>query len=456
MNDYIKRLSAFFGIDEEDVVDVDSSLIEKGKVTVFATLRPNFPACPKCGAPDPHRHGNRRITLNNSVIAGIAVEYVVTIQRYRCRECHAVYKDEYSLYSRGDGISKGVKLAIIKDLATLQSYTEIARRYGVSVTEVMLIMGSLKDLPRLTLPRVICVDEFHFTKGRRKNPNGDYPFVISDPEDGTIIDIVESRRMETLREYFRKIPEAERKMVEVVVTDMNDTYRAIIGEFFPKAVHVVDHFHVMKLFSEAMMTVRKRVMKAEKAASNEPGYRTLKNRWRLFQMDKSSLTKIRKADKADGVVYTGWDIVSEALDRWQDLGETFDVKQEFFEFSKRRKKPGEAASWVPFFAQKLSHRTVPEIQAIGKTFANWGKEIAAAYTPDKDGRYYSNAVAEANNNVIQTLMDVGYGYRDFARFRNRVLMINRSPEAVARRKAAKEARKNGKEKAKNRQDSRPE
>lgn len=36
------------------------------------------------------------------------------------------------------------------------------------------------------------------------------------------------------------------------------------------------------------------------------------------------------------------------------------------------------------------------------------------------------AVAEANNNTIQTLIDVGYGYGNFERLRNRVLYINRN------------------------------
>ncbi|MBR0301612.1 MAG: transposase [Bacilli bacterium] len=38
----------------------------------------------------------------------------------------------------------------------------------------------------------------------------------------------------------------------------------------------------------------------------------------------------------------------------------------------------------------------------------------------------TNAVAEANNKTIQTLIDVGYGYGNFERLRNRVLYINRN------------------------------
>ena len=37
----------------------------------------------------------------------------------------------------------------------------------------------------------------------------------------------------------------------------------------------------------------------------------------------------------------------------------------------------------------------------------------------------SNAEAEATNNVIQTYSDSGYGYRNYNRFRKKVLYINR-------------------------------
>lgn len=444
-------LSELFGVDEEDVVHVDTVIPDKGICFIYAYLKAKCPACPRCGEPNPHRFGPATITVNNSVVVGLKTTYVARIQRYRCRKCHAVYKDSYSLYGKGRKISRVLESSVISQLSVSQTYTSIARLLGISVTEVINIMDSLPRQPKLTLPRVMCVDEFHFTKGRKKDILGDYPFVISNPYDGTIIDIVGSRRIEALREYFRRIPEHERRNVRIFVSDMNETYRLIKREFFPWAIHVVDHFHVMKLFSEAMMAIRKRAMNAEKDADHDAEYRLLKGHWRLFQKDKSSLTKIAKVIKRTGEVYTTWDLVEECLGKYPDLGEMFDMKQEFWEFSKKRKKPGDAASWVPWFAQKLSHSLIPELQRIGKTFGNWLQEIINAYTPGEGGEYYSNAIAEANNNAIQTLMDAGYGYVNFERFRNRLLMINRSEEAVARRKAIREAKKrrlDEKEKAK--------
>ena len=42
------------------------------------------------------------------------------------------------------------------------------------------------------------------------------------------------------------------------------------------------------------------------------------------------------------------------------------------------------------------------------------------------GFFLSNAIAEANNDNIQTLVDVCYGLNNFERSRNRILYINRN------------------------------
>ena len=42
---------------------------------------------------------------------------------------------------------------------------------------------------------------------------------------------------------------------------MNDTYRYVHNTYFKNSVHIVDHFHIVKLFTEAIQTIRIRIMK---------------------------------------------------------------------------------------------------------------------------------------------------------------------------------------------------
>lgn len=67
---------------------------------------------------------------------------------------------------------------------------------------------------------------------------------------------------------------------------------------------------------------------------------------------------------------------------------------------------------------------------IGKTLANWKREIINGLTQNPYSIKISNAIAEATNNQIQTLIDICYGLPKFERMRKRVLYINRNQKEV--------------------------
>ena len=81
---------------------------------------------------------------------------------------------------------------------------------------------------------------------------------------------------------------------------------------------------------------------------------------------------------------------------------------------------------LDFYIQKLGHCEIDEMREIAKTFSNWYDEIINAYSKTSYGFFLSNAIAEANNDNIQTLVDVCYGLNNFERSRNRILYINRN------------------------------
>ncbi|MBR0193980.1 MAG: transposase, partial [Bacilli bacterium] len=86
----------------------------------------------------------------------------------------------------------------------------------------------------------------------------------------------------------------------------------------------------------------------------------------------------------------------------------------------------ESSKMIKYFIQKFEGSLLRELNEIARTFSNWFDEIVNAYAKTSLGFCVTNAVAEANNNTIQTLIDVGYGYGNFERLRNRVLYINRN------------------------------
>lgn len=64
---------------------------------------------------------------------------------------------------------------------------------------------------------------------------------------GSLIAIIEGTSSEQVIEVLERIPQEIRNKVEEVTLDMADSMRKIVRSCFPKAIRVIDRFHVQKL-----------------------------------------------------------------------------------------------------------------------------------------------------------------------------------------------------------------
>ena len=73
---------------------------------------------------------------------------------------------------------------------------------------------------------------------------------------GTIVAIVSGTESEKIIETLERIPEAIRAKVKEVTLDMADSMHRIVRSCFPKAIRVIDRFHVQKLAYDAIQEMR--------------------------------------------------------------------------------------------------------------------------------------------------------------------------------------------------------
>lgn len=73
---------------------------------------------------------------------------------------------------------------------------------------------------------------------------------------GCLIAIIEGTSSEQVIEVLERIPEEVRNQVEEVTLDMADSMRKIVRSCFPKAIRVIDRFHVQKLALDALQEMR--------------------------------------------------------------------------------------------------------------------------------------------------------------------------------------------------------
>ncbi len=339
----------------------------------------------------------------------------------------------------------------------------IARMKHISPTTVIRILRSLRPKTvslNQPLPEVVCFDEFKSVK----NVSGAMSFVMMDGKTHQLIDIVENRQLNPLRDYFLRYPRKVREQVRLVVSDFYTPYRTLVKECFPNARIVADRFHISQHIGRAFTNHRIQVMKTFKKGDRRSKH--LKKYWRLLQKNawelkgqhrywrpsfRDHLTEAEIVDRLlsyDDSLKRGYDkhlkkywrllqknawelkgqhrywrpsfrdhlteaeIVDRLLSYDDSLKRGYEVYQDFLSVIRRQDVPEFVA------LLKEDYKELPEhYQPVFTTFKKYQTEIKRALRVP-----YSNGPIECLNNHIKVLKRIAYGFRNFQNYRERIFL----------------------------------
>lgn len=374
--------------------------------------------CPYCNHQYLFIHGYRwlEIKLNS----GLKSREILKVKRirYKCSQCSKTHTFKLKGIERNKSISNFIVNSIHNEFYEIQSFTTISKRYDISVQTVINIFDNYtKIMPRRTLPQYLCIDEKYF----EGDTDGKYCVVLSDFFSGEIIDVLENRQMPYLDEYFKNISSKERDNVKVFISDMYDGYSTIKNKYFSRAMFVIDLFHVVKLLTTALNKIRIRTYN-QFAQDGTIERHFLKTNWRFFLMD---LYKIRKNEyysrKFD--LYISYDeIILRCLKLNIVFWDGYSILQEMLHYDKYETY-SEAEKFVNRIISKLYASNDELLHKVADSYKKWKVGIINGLARNQTGRRYSNAIAESNNSHIQRVINVAYGYRNFKRFRARIMLI---------------------------------
>lgn len=83
-------------------------------------------------------------------------------------------------------------------------------------------------------------------------------FICADGKTGKLVDILPSRKLAKLTNYFKQYPHPDQ--VKLLVTDMNAAYLQLTKSVFTSAEVVIDRFHIVKHCNQALQDFRIREM----------------------------------------------------------------------------------------------------------------------------------------------------------------------------------------------------
>jgi transposase len=261
---------------------------ERPQLTVAIHPRQNSrPECSGCGRRGPTYDHLPERRFEYVPCWGILVYFLYAMRRVQCAACGV--KVERVPWSDGNSPQTLRLRWFLAGWARRLSWTEVALVFGTSWDSVCravehAVEWGLKhrDLAGLT---ALGIDEVAWRKGHT------YLTLLYDISGATkrLLAVIEDRTVESLRAGLAELGPAALGQIQFVCSDMWRPYLRVIREQLAHAVHVLDRFHVMKLFGKALDEIRAQ----EAGQLKQDGYEPVlaKSRWCLLKRPENLTEK---------------------------------------------------------------------------------------------------------------------------------------------------------------------
>jgi transposase len=181
--------------------------------------------------------------------------------------------------------------------ATFADKSAVQRLLGISwraVDEIVVrVVARKRDPARLDAIRRIGIDEFSYRKRHH------YLTLVVDHDRARVIWAAPGRSSETLAQFFAELGPQRTAALELITIDIAGGYLKAIREHAPHAQIVLDRFHVQRLASDAVDTVRRQLMREaetldDRRALKRTRWALLKNPWNLTRRERGKLSELQR------------------------------------------------------------------------------------------------------------------------------------------------------------------
>jgi len=351
--------------------------------------------CPHCGSNKIWVHDHRIHNIRDTHLRGKKCIIHLKKTRYNCKSCHKRFERKLDFVAKKHTITLRLLECIVRDFNSVHSISSIAKNFNVSNSMVSRILDLIYT-HRLALPEVLCIDEF-------KGDSGNYKYQCSllDGSTHSVIDILPTRNINILSDYFKRIPKIERDKVKFFVSDMSKTFKSIKNRFFKNAIHITDKYHFIRQVQWALENVRKRIQK------NMP------RKLRIY-FKKSKSLLVEPASKLTSEEAT---MVSIMLDLSEDLKLAYRAKELFYEYFLTQPNSIRAGKALNEWIRRINESKLKEFNACKSAFTNWFEEICNSFD-----YMFTNGPLEGTHTKIKTLKRNCFGMKNFGRFRKRIML----------------------------------
>ncbi len=377
--------------------------------------------CPACGVVAVG-HGRRRRTVADAPVFGIPVRLVWLARLWRCRESACpvgVFTERHDLVpARAKVTSRAAGWAT--DALTFDDTTvsALARHLGVDWHTCWDAVEAeatrrVADPSRLEGVEVLGVDE-HIWRPSRV---GDAQRAVTGMVDLTrdphgqlharLLDVVPGRTGTAYAGWLKDQSNTFTAGIKHASLDPFRGYANAIRDELPDVVAVLDAFHVVKLGTQVVDEVRRRVQQdtlARRGHKDDPLYKIRgllrRGREHLSEKQIAKLNTCLIAGDPDFEVTVAWHAYQQLRSMYQ------------------APTPTAGKQIAEHVIGSFHTCPIPEVARLGRTLRMWRQHVLARF----DTHRISNGGTEAVNLIIEKTRRLAHGFRTFEHYRLRILL----------------------------------
>ena len=363
--------------------------------------------CPRCGHDNVWVQGGveRRFRLPPIGCKPVLLEFKVP--RVRCFRCDRTRQVKVGFADPKKRYTRSFERYAL-ELSRHMTIQDVAQHLQVSWDTIKEIQSANLQRrfgkPKLHKLKEIAIDEIAVGKGHR------YLTVVLNLRSGAVVFVGDGKGVEALEIFWKRLRRA-RAQVRAVATDMSPAYIRAVRDHLPKAVHVFDHFHVIKLFNDKLSDFRRELYLQ---ASCDQERKVLKGtRWLLLKNPENLDDNRHELQRLE-----------EALRLNKPLALAYYLKEDLRQIWNQ---PNQRT------ARRVLRDWLARARASGIRML---VQFAATLEKHQEGvlNYYhypiSTGPLEGTNTKIQVMKRQAYGFRDYAFFKLKILGLHETKHAL--------------------------
>jgi transposase len=363
--------------------------------------------CSACGSRHVTAHGGVPRLFRTVPIGSKPTRVLLKVPRVECHDCGLTRQAKVPFADPQKRYTHAFERYAL-ELSARMTIQDVARHLGVSWDTIKDIQK--QDLqqhfskPRLRDLRQIAIDEIAVGKGQR------YLTVVLDLVSGAVVFVGDGKGADALEPFWKRLRPSRAK-IKAVATDMSVAYILAVREHLPRAVHVFDHFHVIKLFNDKLSDFRRELYREATEGMHKAVLKGI--RWLLLKNPENLDPRRNERER-----------LAEALRINQPLATVYYMKEDLRQIWEQADK-ATAGRVLQDWIRRAEASGIKLLQKFAGTLAMYRTGILAYYDYP-----ISTGPLEGTNNKIQTMKRLAYGFRDQEFFKLKIYALHRTKYAL--------------------------